>query len=297
MTSQRGPNLVPAPAGGACGVGAGCSRCSCSRRPWAGSASSISARWRSCCSARSGTSTRRLRPSGTSSACRTSSCCVSGGLPHGRVPDARRRRRGDHRRHRDRVPDRVLHGPDRGAAGACHPVRPRAAAAVGELPRQGLRLAGDPPAGRVARVVPRPVRPGRGQPGLFGLVDGHRVLLPLAAVHDPADLRRPRADPGVPAGGVGGPRRAGLADVPAGGAAAGVAGGGGRLDLHVLADARRLHHAAAGLEHASSSATSSTTTRASPTTSRSRPRTPSCRSRSWVSTCLERAELGAFDAL
>ena len=39
-------------------------------------------------------------------------------------------------------------------------------------------------------------------------------------------------------------------DLPAGGAAARAAGGGRRLDLHLLADARRLHHADARLEHA-----------------------------------------------
>ena len=144
-------------------------------------------------------------------------------------------------------------------------------------------------AGRAARLVPRALRPGRPQPGPVRSGDGHRVLLPLAAVHDPADLRRPRADPGVGARGVGRPRRPGLDDVPAGRAAARPAGGRGGLDLHVLADPRRLRHAAAHREHASSSATSSSTTRASRTTSRSRRPTRSSRSRSWASTCWGRA--------
>ena len=43
-----------------------------------------------------------------------------------------------------------------------------------------------------------------------------RAELPLAAVHDPADLRRARADPAVAARGVVGPRRPAADDVPAG---------------------------------------------------------------------------------
>ena len=54
---------------------------------------------------------------------------------------------------------------------------------------------------------------------------------------------------------------AGLDDVPAGRAAAGLPGARRRLDLHVLADARRLHHAGPRVATRSSSATSSTTTR------------------------------------
>ena len=64
--------------------------------------------------------------------------------------------------------------------------------------------------------------------------------------------------------------------------AAGAAGHRRRLDLHLLAYARRLHHAAARRrrEFAASSATSSTPTSAPPTTCRSRPRSRWCRSRS-----------------
>ena len=54
--------------------------------------------------------------------------------------------------------------------------------------------------------------------------------------------------------------------------------GRGRLDLHLLADARRLHHAGSSSRARSSSATSSTSTSASRTTSHSRPRSRPCRS-------------------
>ena len=70
------------------------------------------------------------------------------------------------------------------------------AAALVELPRQGLRVAADPRA-RTASLnwAARAVRaqgPGLRRAWRSWLV----VRLPLAAVHDPADLRRPRADPG-----------------------------------------------------------------------------------------------------
>ena len=49
-------------------------------------------------------------------------------------------------------------------------------------------------------------------PGLTELCElVARVLVPVAAVHDPADLRGPRADPGLAARGVRRPRRPGLA--------------------------------------------------------------------------------------
>ena len=83
-----------------------------------------------------------------------------------------------------------------------------------------------------------------------------RLHLPLAAVHDPADLRRPRADPGLAPGGLGRPRRAGRDDLPAGDLAADPAGGRRRLDLHLLADPGRLHRPQRRLERSSSSATS-----------------------------------------
>ena len=72
-------------------------------------------------------------------------------------------------------------------------------------------------------------------------------------------------------------------------AAARLPGARRRLDLHLLAHARRLHHPGGRLRARSSSATSSTTTSASRTTCRSPRRMRSCRSRSWSSTCCSRA--------
>ena len=100
--------------------------------------------------------------------------------------------------------------------------------------------------------------------------------LPLAAVHDPADLRRARADPELAAQRLRGPRRVAADDLPAGDPAARLPGRRRRLDLHLLADAGRLHHAAARLATTSSSATSSTPT--SPTTCRWPRRSRWCRS-------------------
>ena len=57
---------------------------------------------------------------------------------------------------------------------------------------------------------------GLSDPGLRRHRDLADLHLPLAAVHDPADLRRPRADPEFAARGLGGPRRARLDDVPPG---------------------------------------------------------------------------------
>ena len=65
-------------------------------------------------------------------------------------------------------------------------------------------------------------------------------------------------------------------DVPADHPAARLPGRRRRLDLHVLADARRLHHARPSSPAPSSSATSSTRTSASRATSRLRRRTRSC---------------------
>ena len=77
------------------------------------------------------------------------------------------------------------------------------AAAVGELSRPGLRLAGDPRPERTARLGPRAVRARAGRARARPTWDGDRVHLSLAAVHDPADLRRARADPALAARGVG----------------------------------------------------------------------------------------------
>ena len=66
--------------------------------------------------------------------------------------------------------------------------------------------------------------------------------LPLAAVHDAADLRRARPAAAVAARRLRRPRRPPGAHVPVGHRAAARAGDRRRLDLHVLAVARRLHH-------------------------------------------------------
>ena len=76
------------------------------------------------------------------------------------------------------------------------------------------------------------------------------------------------------------PRRARAADVPVGDPAARAAGRDRRLDLHLRADPRRLHHArrSSAARPRSSSATSSTRASVSRTTSRSPRRTRRCRS-------------------
>ena len=100
-----------------------------------------------------------------------------------------------------------------------------------------------------------------------------------------AHLRGARADPGLAAGGVRRPGRAGLARRAQGDPAAGPARHGGRLDLHLLADAGRLHRARPGRRGKQFIGNVIYFNRASPTTCRSRRRSPSSRSRSWSSTC------------
>ena len=92
---------------------------------------------------------------------------------------------------------------------------------------------------RAARPARARRRPDRGLAG---------DELPLAAVHDPADLRRPRTDPELADQRLRGPRRPPLHDLPAGDPAARLPGRRRRLDLHLLAHPRRLHRAAAGLQ-------------------------------------------------
>src|SRR4051812_1477975 len=166
------------------------------------------------------------------------------GLPRDRAAHGRRGRRGDGHRRDPRVPDRVLHGQGGGAAHAQRARGGGADAAVGELPREGLRVAHDPQRGRDLQLGAAAVRPARAR-----LRDRRHVAglqLPLAAVHDPAGLRRAGADPGLDDRGVRRPRRKAVDDVPPGRPAARVPGHGRRLDLHVLTHARRLHRAAAG---------------------------------------------------
>ena len=120
-------------------------------------------------------------------------------------------------------------------------------AAVGELPRE-VYVADDPVRGGDPQLGALAVRGQRAR--VRQRRDLARLQLPLAAVHDSAALRGHGADPQLAARRRRRPRRAARADLPARDPAAGAARARGRLDLHVLADARRLHHAAARVEHA-----------------------------------------------
>ena len=79
-------------------------------------------------------------------------------------------------------------------------------------------------------------------PGLRAARHHADAGLPVAAVHDPAGLRRLRAAVRLAARGVVRPRCHRRPYLPVGRPAGGLPGAGGRLDLHVLADPRRLHH-------------------------------------------------------
>ena len=90
---------------------------------------------------------------------------------------------------------------------------------------------------------------------------GDHAVLPLAALHDPADVRRARAAAQLAARGVGRPRRLDGDDDAPDRAAGALPGGGGRVDLRVLPHARRLHRGEdRGRAPTRCSATSSTTT-------------------------------------
>ena len=108
--------------------------------------------------------------------------------------DHRPHRRHGRAGHRDRcgarLPVRLLHGSRRVAADADPPVRRRAAAAVGELPRPRLLLDPDPQPQRGAELEPAVDRPAAGQHRLHEHRDVDRLLLHLAALHDHPDLRR-----------------------------------------------------------------------------------------------------------
>ena len=83
------------------------------------------------------------------------------------------------------------------------------------LPRQGLRLAADPEPERRPQLGSSRRSGSRG-PGYSDRGGLARRELPVAAVHDHPDLRRPRADPVLAARGVGRSRRASRDHVPAG---------------------------------------------------------------------------------
>ena len=156
---------------------------------------------------------------------------------------------------RHRLPGRELHGALRRPADEGVLLRRRDAADVDELPRQGLRLAADPRQGghrrlgaHRARRTPAARRRARGagrRRPVARLVlprHVHRLRLHVAAVHDPAARRGARARAAVAAAGLRRPRRATGPDLPQRDPAARAARARRRLDLHVLAHARRLHH-------------------------------------------------------
>ena len=165
-------------------------------------------------------------------------------LSERRAAHDRHRGRRDADRRDHRVPVRLLHGARRIAACARRPVRARAAPALGVVHRTHLFVEADPQLERRARLVAAQARPARARARVHEHRNLDRLLVRLAPVHDPAGLRRARAHPPLLHRGLTRPRRQGIAHAPVGDPAAGAAGHRRRLDLHVLADARRLHHPA-----------------------------------------------------
>ena len=170
------------------------------------------------------------------------------GLPRRRLahdPDGSVR---DDRGRRPRVPDRVLHGARRLASDARPARRPRARPALGELPRQGVRVADDPLRGRRHQLGARAVRlhfDGLSTVGLW-LVFTYLwlpfMILPIYAGLEriPSSFLEASAD-------LGGRSFTTFTRVIL---PARVPGDRRRLDLHVLPDARRLHRARADHERA-----------------------------------------------
>ena len=78
-------------------------------------------------------------------------------------------------------------------------------AAVGVVPREGVRLARHVLQQWPHRLAAVAVRAQLAR--LRAVRDGGDAVLPVAPVHDPADVRRPRTAAELPAGGVGRPRR------------------------------------------------------------------------------------------
>src|SRR5205807_5315118 len=123
-------------------------------------------------------------------------------------------------------------------------------AVVVELPRPRLRVASDPRAERHARLddVASPHRDV--QLRLFELVRLDRVLLPVVAVRDLADLRVTGARAAIADRGVGRSRGQVAYDTSARDPAARPARHRRRLHLRVRTDARRLHRSVARGQHA-----------------------------------------------
>ena len=146
-----------------------------------------------------------------------------------------------------------------------------------------------------AQLAARAVRPH----GARLLDHGHlaRLHLPLAAVHDPADLRGARADPALAARGLGRSRRRGRAARSSGSSCR----SSSRRSSPARSSRSRSRSATTSRRRSSrarsSSGTSSTTTSASRTTCRSPRRSPSCPISVMVVYLLLARRAGAFENL
>ena len=240
-------------------------RC-CSSRRSAGSCSIYLASLGVAAASRpSGSSTRSPARSSTPGASTTSARIFARAtVPAHHRPDGRDRRRGDGHRRGARVPVRLLHGPGRDAADARRCCSWSCCCRCGRATSARIyawRLILDE--GRRAQLVARRARARRAAPRLHELGDVivfsyiwlPFMILPVYAALEriPDSLLEASRDLGAQE----------LDDVPPGGAPLALPGRRRRLDLHVLADARRLHHADARRQDRSSSATSSTATSAS----------------------------------
>ena len=173
--------------------------------PWAGWGLPTSGRCSSCSSTRSGAETPSPARSSTSSRTRTSSPLHDRGLPHHHLRTIATAAAVT-------VTCAVIAFPVAFYMAKPSPAPARAAgrrgghAAVGGLSREGLCVAADARPGAACCTGPSAVR--LASRVRATVAPCHRVRLPLAAVHDPPDLRGPRAHPGLAAGGLRRPRRA-----------------------------------------------------------------------------------------
>ena len=115
-----------------------------------------------------------------------------------------------------RLPDRLLHGPRRVAARAGH-ARRRGRSCRSGRPTSSRSTPGGSSCRATVRSTGSSGRSGSRRPGLDELSNAvARPQLSLAAVHDPADLRGPGADPDLAPRGVRRPRRPTVDDLPPG---------------------------------------------------------------------------------